>query len=161
MSATIRSEQVTDRDVSDVVTAGARTWALPLGGCWTSRPARVVMALGVVVALSIVDLDLTLVFASQTGMIEGNPIARALMREGSALGVVLWKVATVAVAIALLYRARQTRTGELGAWLCVAVLTWLTCHWMTFSREASAMPSVMSSPWLTADASYVRLDSTP
>lgn len=160
MSASIQLEQRPTHDVSDVVNAGTPIRALTRGVCWATRPARVVSALAVVVALSIVDLDLTLVFASHTGMIETNPIARALMRDGSALGVVLWKCATVAVAVSLLYRARGTRTGELGAWLCVAVLTWLTCHWMTFSREASTMPSAMSSPWLTADASYVRLDLT-
>lgn len=161
MHTSVRTEHISTPGVSDAVEANAPKAAVAWGTLPRSRHARVVAALATVVTLSMVDLYLTLVFATNTGMIESNPIARAIMETGSAWGVVLWKFATVAVAVALLYRARLTRIGELGAWLCVAVLTWLTCHWITFSREASAIPSVMTSPWLTADANFVRIGTTP
>ena len=65
-------------------------------GFWASarriafhRPWRVTAVLAAVVALSLVDLDLTLLYSTTLGMVEINPIARSIMGLGS-----IWIVAS-------------------------------------------------------------------
>jgi len=106
---------------------------------WTRhRPARVVILLFAVMAMSIADLIMTLTYATSVGMVELNPLARAMM-SGSTRELVVWKLATVLLGTGILFFIRRTRGGEFGAWVCALVLGALTCHWINYNREASLL----------------------
>jgi len=58
-----------------------------------------------------------------------------------------WKIASVVVAVGILYRARLTRSGEIGAWVAALVLVWLTFRWMSYNdvlQGAEAASSVLA-----------------
>ncbi len=92
-----------------------------------------------VILMSLADLVLTLTYLTSTGMIEANPVARAIMRLGSPELLTVWKVLSVGVAAVILVGLRRTRAGEFGAWVCAGVLAWLSGQWMLYGREAEAM----------------------
>jgi Domain of unknown function (DUF5658) len=103
------------------------------------RTVRVVMLLVAVVLLSLGDLYMTLVHLRGVGMVEANPIAREVIDLNSPPALAAWKLATVVLAVGLLFVVRRTRSGEIGAWLAVAVLTWLTVRWTTYSEELAEL----------------------
>jgi hypothetical protein len=107
--------------------------------------------------MSIVDLDMTLVYARNTGMVENNPIARQIMSTGSAGLLVVWKFITVSIAVGLLHRVRRHVSGELGAWLCMAVLLWLTQHWVKYTEEIAVLQCAVTSPAVRADPKFVMI----
>lgn len=126
------------------------------------RCTRVRILLAAVIAMSIVDLDMTLVYARNTGMVENNPIARQIMATGSVWLLIVWKFVTVAIAVGLLHRVRRHLSGELGAWLCMAVLCWLTQHWVKYNDEIAVLQCTVTSPAVRADPKFVILpDETP
>jgi hypothetical protein len=124
------------------------------------RPTRVRMMLAAVVAMSIVDLDMTLVYAKTTGMVESNPIAREIMQTGSVWLLVAWKFLTVTIAAGLLYRVRQHRAGELGAWLCLAIMLWLTARWLSYNEEVQVLQCAATSAAVQGDPRFVLIDTT-
>ncbi len=128
-----------------------------------SRPRRVLLLVGVIAILSGIDLYLTLLYASTVGMAEANPLARALLHTGSPSDIALWKFATVGMCCGLLWLTRRARAAELGAWLAVAVLSWLMIHWCQFARETHHMVTVAMSVNYEWDASidnrWVRFDA--
>lgn len=107
---------------------------LDLGNRLASRRWRVLVLLTLVVALSATDLYLTVMYASTIGMPELNPLARTLLRHGSALDLVLWKLGSVTLCIGILFRLRDRRSAELGAWIAFALLVLLTRQWMEYAR---------------------------
>lgn len=121
------------------------------------RASRVRSILAIIILLSLVDLDMTLVYAKYTGMVEQNPIARELMSRGAVWSLVGWKFATVAIAVGLLYKVRKHRSGELGAWLCLGVLCWLTARWMHYNDEISVLQAAAVSPMVQSDPKYVMI----
>ena len=76
---------------------------------------------------------MTLVHLLSVGMYEGNPLARTVMAMNSPALLAGWKLATIVATVGILFWVRRTRQGELGAWLCLCVLTWLTLRWTTYS----------------------------
>jgi hypothetical protein len=122
-----------------------------------SRPRRVVLLLIAVVAMSLADLDLTITYSTTTGMIETNPIARAIMQGGTVYHLIAWKFATVGLACGLLYAARVHRAAELGAWLSLAVMGWLIIHWLTYNNEVAILTSPQLSAVVEADPRWVVL----
>lgn len=126
------------------------------------RSTRVRILLAAVIAMSIVDLDMTLVYARTTGMVEHNPIAREIMSTGSVWLLILWKFVTVAVAVGLLNRVRRHASGELGAWLCMGVLCWLTARWVSYNDEIAVLQFAATSPAVRADPKFVMIpDQAP
>lgn len=107
-----------------------------------SRPNRVVILLLVVIALSLVDLEMTLMYASTIGMPEMNPLARTLMRHGSATDLVLWKLGTIALSAGILFRLRTQRAAEIGAWIALVALLWLTWQWLAYASLHEAIADV-------------------
>lgn len=103
------------------------------------RPVRVLALLAAVVLLSLGDLSMTLTHVRSAGMYEGNPLARHVINLNSPSALAAWKLATLVLAVGILFRVRHTRAGELGAWACVAVLTWLTLRWVDYSDEVSSL----------------------
>lgn len=113
----------------------------PIRECFSERARgiRTITVLIAVALLSLGDLYMTLAFATSVGMIENNPIARAVMAIGHPNLLIYWKLATVGATTLLIFRCRRSRVGELGGWLCLAILLWLTLRWQTYS---DAMPEL-------------------
>lgn len=109
------------------------------------RSTRVLILLFVVVALSLADLYLTLLYSSTIGLPELNPVARTLMRHGTAADLILWKLGTVALSVGILIRLRQARAAEIGAWIAFAALCWLTVQWIAYANLHSQIAEVGSS----------------
>lgn len=120
------------------------------------RTCRVIALIFTIVLLSLADLYITLIYLHSGGMGEANPVARWIMGHGSPTLLAVWKLATVLLAGVILYKTRRTRTAEIGAWVCVVLLTWLTIRWVRYSDEVGAMTSqiqnlseVEHSRWVT------------
>jgi hypothetical protein len=98
------------------------------------RPRRVAGVLRIVVALSLLDLVVTLVYMSTTGMFEGNPIVAYLARlSGSCAPIVMYKALTVLIAVSILYRLRTRAQAEAAAWLALLVLCAVTLQWVRYA----------------------------
>ena len=102
------------------------------------RSRRVVILLIALVLLSIGDLYATLTHVGALGMIELNPIAAYLIGAGSMIGLILYKLGTLGVAVAALAKIRAHAIGECAAWLLVGVMVMLTLHWYRYNVEAAA-----------------------
>lgn len=99
-----------------------------------ARRIRVVSLLVAIFAMSMGDLYMTVTYASQVGMIEMNPLARALMQGESHAPIIIFKLATVTLATMLLFKVRQTRVGELACWAGMVGLLWLTIRWAEYNK---------------------------
>lgn len=106
-----------------------------------ARPRRVVFLLAATALMSLGDLALTLLYTTSSGMVETNPIARAVMAHNSPLFVVVWKLATMVLGLGILCWARKTKAAEVAAWLCFLILVALCVHWLSFATVVSDLPS--------------------
>jgi hypothetical protein len=106
-----------------------------------SRETRVVSLILAVCAMSLADLVMTLTHLTTIGMLEANPIARWIMQMQSPSLLVLWKVGTLGVAVAILLRARRLTCGEIAAWICAAVLLWLMVRWSVYLDHIDLLAS--------------------
>jgi hypothetical protein len=102
----------------------------------TRRSRRVIVLLIGIIVLSVADLVMTLSYLRTIGMTEANPIAVLVIESTrSALSLTCFKLLTVLVTVLALYRIRGFRTGEVGAWIAVAVLTLLVAQWHIYSSH--------------------------
>jgi Domain of unknown function (DUF5658) len=85
-----------------------------------------------VAMMSVGDLYATMTHISSVGMFEANPIARHVMAGGS-LGLILFKVGSVGLAIGLMLKVRHKLSGELGSWVLLAMMTALTIFWYYYN----------------------------
>lgn len=99
-----------------------------------ARGWRVVTLMIAIIAMSIGDLFMTLTYARSIGMVELNPLARYLMQAPSPAYIIMYKLGSVLIASAILFKARSTRVGELGSWLAFFGLLWLTIRWVEYSE---------------------------
>lgn len=120
------------------------------------RARRVVLLLAAVLLMSLGDLYMTLTYLLNVGLLEWNPIARAVMVLDMPGLLIGWKVASLGLGLGILYWARRSRNGELGAWVCFAVLSWLTVHWALYNAEIkeltpaiAEMGSLRDHRWVT------------
>lgn len=123
-----------------------------------ARERRVFLLLFGVLAMSAGDLYMTLTHLTGPGMLEGNPLARGIMGFNSPVALTLWKLVTVSLGVGILIYARRTRFGEVGAWICCALLTWLTIRWVDYNDRVGEL-----TPYLTVladggDVRWVRMD---
>lgn len=128
-------------------------------GRLASRPFRVVALASAIVAMSGVDLYLTLLFLTQTGMSEANPLARFMIAYQSPAMLAAWKVLTVSLCVGILCRVRDRRCAELGAWTAAVVLALLMGHWTRYIRQAAAARPEFTLVAAELDSNWVRLDS--
>jgi len=96
------------------------------------RSRRVLLLLVATAIMCMVDLALTLTYVTSVGMVEVNPVARAVMALGSPAAVALWKIALTAFSVGVLFRFRATRTAEIGAWAGALVMLCLSLHWARY-----------------------------
>jgi hypothetical protein len=105
------------------------------------RSERVIWLLAGVVILSFVDLFLTISYLTTVGMSEGNPIAVWLLHTtNSVWPLALYKVATVAVCVSLLYFNRRKRQSELASWCAMIILVALSIWWNQYSQYQPFLP---------------------
>ncbi|QYU67600.1 DUF5658 family protein [Leptolyngbya sp. 15MV] len=107
------------------------------------RTIRMWAMIVALVAMSVGDLYMTLLHLKSFGMVEANPLARLIMQYQSPALVVLWKAATVALAVFIFWTSRRHRAAEVGAILCCAVLTALTLQWIRYSEQVSTHTPTM------------------
>lgn len=105
------------------------------------RSERVTWLLVGVVLLSLADLFLTITYLTSVGMSEGNPIALWLLHTtNSVWPLALYKIATVAVCVSLLYFNRYKRQSELASWCAMIILVALSIWWNQYSRYQPYLP---------------------
>lgn len=96
--------------------------------------------------LSLVDLAVTLTYMKTMGLYEANPIVRLLAASASPVfAIVLFKCATVAVAIALLHRLRRFTSARVMAAAMVAVLVWVSVQWVRYGAVTAEVPCMTAS----------------
>ena len=118
------------------------------------RENRVAMLLIAVSSLSLLDFFLTLNQMQTVGMAEANPIVVTLMRmipSAWALGGL--KAFSLVTSLTLLHLARHTLTGELGAWLALAIMIGVTAMWGMYlqidvANSLADMPGSMIEGWV-------------
>lgn len=106
---------------------------------WTRRDLRFLCYSLAIVLMSVADLKMTLFYVTSVGMTEVNPIARFLMVYGGVCSIVLWKAATVACGVFILWRIRRHRVAEFGAWICCGVLAALCVHWFRYNDQVTTL----------------------
>jgi len=94
------------------------------------RALRVTNLVTAATVMQVMDLALTLTFMTTAGMEELNPIALRIAQDLGSLGLVTFKLGCMAVMAGGLLWVRHRASAELGAWVCVAVLTMLCVHWV-------------------------------
>ena len=108
-------------------------------GLFSQRSYRVLVLVILITAMSGADLYLTLLYVTNTGMNEINPLARAMMEYQSPLVLAIWKLATVMLSAGILLMIRKQRSAEIGAWAGFLVLAWLMTHWVVFVEQTDHM----------------------
>jgi uncharacterized membrane protein YhfC len=103
--------------------------------CPACRSRRVVVLLAAIILMSLGDLYMTLEHLTHVGMPEANPLAHAIIQYGSRSILIAWKLATVVLAVGILYYARRRWSAEAAALFCCGVLTWLSARWLDYSEQ--------------------------
>lgn len=110
------------------------------------RSERVRRLLVAVVILSLMDLAATLVCMKTIGMYEANPIVRQLAGlPFPATAISLFKMATLAAAIAPVYSLRSRWSAELAAVLMVVVLSGVGLLWARYILVVAGLDSALIS----------------
>jgi len=106
-----------------------------------NRSFRVIVLITLIAAMSMVDLYLTILYITHTGMNELNPLARGMMEYQSPAILGLWKIATVFLGVGILAWIRTKRSAEMGAWIGCLILGILMIHWVAYIHEESRLAS--------------------
>jgi hypothetical protein len=97
------------------------------------RARRVLLGLFVLWSLSMFDLALTIAMMRGSGMIELNPLARAIVQlDGSTSTLASWKILSTLLSSVILFSLRGTWTAEIGTWICVATLGFTALAWVRY-----------------------------
>ncbi|MBL8765025.1 MAG: hypothetical protein JNM07_12220 [Phycisphaerae bacterium] len=107
--------------------------------------------------MSVADLQLTLLFASGSGMAEGNPLARFIMQRHEPWMLMAWKGLLVGLTCTILLAVRRTRAGEAAAWICCLVLSALSLHWSSFAERMTQVEPVMHEVAESSGERWVRI----
>lgn len=123
-------------------------WASPKGwirrlGEAPPRSRRIGILLVAVLLISLADLDMTLAYASSGGMLEANPIARAVMSYGSSKVLAAWKLLSLLLCTWILFRARGKVLTEVATWVCFGALVWLSFRWESYNEQAPMMSTTV------------------
>lgn len=97
------------------------------------RARRLMVLLSFAAMLGLADLIFTLTYMTGPGMIEMNPIARAMIDIGSTGQLVVFKLLTIVVSCGALYFGRRYVETEAAAWGCIIVLLALMLHWLNYN----------------------------
>jgi len=108
-----------------------------------------------IVALSLADLVMTLEHMTGPGMYESNPLARLVLQSGSPSTLAMFKTLTLLLGVWLLWRTRRSVAAEIGAALCVVVLTWLMFRWQGYSEQMALLTPRLAEIHLDANGTWV------
>ncbi len=103
------------------------------------RSSRVLMLTLAILTMSIADLHLTLLHLHSAGMIEGNPLARAVMDLNCSWVLGAWKMMLVGTTCLILCSTRNTRSAEIAAWVSVLIMTWLMLQWWAYADQVGLL----------------------
>ncbi|MFI4916388.1 MAG: DUF5658 family protein [Phycisphaerales bacterium JB060] len=131
-------------------------WANP-----TLRARRVNLFLLAIVFLSLADLSMTLDHMVGPGMYESNPLARFILQWGTPATLAMFKCMTLLLGTWLLWRTRKSLASEVGAIICMAVLTWLMFRWNHYSNEMTALTPHLAEIQVYNGDSWVAITSDP
>ncbi|TVQ32307.1 MAG: hypothetical protein EA376_06580 [Phycisphaeraceae bacterium] len=120
-----------------------------------ARARRVTLLVLAMAMMGLTDLGLTLTYMSSVGMLEANPIARAMIEVGGARQLVIYKLFTIALSGGILYILRRHRAAEVCAWLSCAGLLLLSAHWANYN--AALASASVDLGVLATDARWVHL----
>ena len=100
------------------------------------RVRRVLTLLIGITVLSVADLIITMTHLTAGGMAEANPLARwVIERTGSPVSLASFKLLTVLVCVALLYKVRRHFQAELAAWCALGILACMSVMWFSYSQH--------------------------
>lgn len=123
------------------------------------RVARLVIAS---LLLGLLDLALTLDAMSSTGMLEANPIARAIATAyGSPWPLVAFKCVPMAFGLAVLYACRRRTSAELGAWLGFGISASVIIVWMIYAVTLSGADARFLRGVAGNDGTFIRIGGRP
>lgn len=88
-----------------------------------------IAALTATAVLAMADLALTIDVARTHGLLESNPIARALADYAGAEGIVAWKLLTLSVGLWVLVRCRHMRLARAAAVVALLAHCWMMGQW--------------------------------
>lgn len=125
------------------------------------RSFRVGFMLAVIVVLSLLDLLLTLIYVTEIGLIEDNPVARLVLEIGGPRLLVAAKVVSVGFCTGVLFWARRRGIAELAAVIGVVVLVWLTVRWMSYMHVFSDVAASMEELEHHGQGAWVTLAEVP
>lgn len=124
------------------------------------RSIRVIALTVAVMLMSFGDLYMTLTHLKGIGMAEGNPVARLVMEYNSTTLLSAWKTASIVLACLVFLIARTRVMTEVACWFCVLVLLALTCKWIYYSSEITALTPTLSAISQSDSADWVSISET-
>lgn len=116
-----------------------------------------VLLLSAVLLMSLGDLYMTLTYLLNVGMLEDNPLARAVMLVNRPMLLIGWKLGSLVLGLGILFWARRSRNGEWGAWICFAALGWLMIHWSLYNSQMRELTPAIAEMAQTKDARWVTM----
>ena len=108
------------------------------------RRRRVVLLVVAMVLMGLADLQLTLTYMRSVGMIELNPLARAMIDLRGEPQLIRFKLLSIALSAGLLFLLRRHSIAERCAWLSCAALLFLTFHWVRYNDRPATPDSVVA-----------------
>ncbi|MEM9373367.1 MAG: DUF5658 family protein [Planctomycetota bacterium] len=130
-----------------------------LGQAIRSRPFRVIALGSAIAVMSTIDLYLTLLYLTHSGMPEANPLARAMIAYQSPFVLAVWKTLTVVLCVGILFLIRHKRSAEFGAWAAVCVLAMLMSHWARYASELADYKPLMAPVAAQIDDTWVHIQT--
>ncbi|HZW11034.1 MAG TPA: DUF5658 family protein [Phycisphaerales bacterium] len=129
----------------------------PLAGRLPRRSVRVVGLVGIILALSLMDLMLTLTYVMEIGLIEDNPLARRVMQAGGPGLLIAWKLLSVGFAGWVLLRYRSRGVAELAAVFSAGVMVWLTARWVGYIETSALLTPALAEMEIHGQGHWVTL----
>ncbi len=128
-------------------------------GLHLPRPRRVLYLLIAVVLMSLADLAITLVWVTDIGLAESNPLARWVIAQGSPVLLSVWKLITIVPAVLVFAALRDKPVAEFGAVLAFAVLAVVTMHWYGYHAGLEDLHAALPAFEAGVDPRWIALAS--
>ncbi len=145
----------------DLSLSAQRTALVAAENALRNRSVRVFAVVIAVAAMSLADLYLTITYLQSAGMNEGNPLARFIMSFNCPWLLGAWKILLLTTTCSILLVARRARSAEVAAWLCCAVMIWLTGQWRQYAEKIPALTPVIHQLADGRSSDWVQFVPTP
>ncbi|TVQ75752.1 MAG: hypothetical protein EA380_10105 [Phycisphaeraceae bacterium] len=104
---------------------------------------RLFLAMCAIVLMGLTDLACTIIYLTNIGLLEANPIARWVIVQTGVGGLIAYKSATMLFTCGALYAIRRHRASERCAWICATILLGLMAHWAHFNAVIPSLSHEM------------------